>query len=192
MQAIAALLLAHFLADFVFQSNAWVADKYSLRNHAYLKHGLVVAFLNTLALMLHFETKASVIAAIIIGIVHSFQDRFKIILESKPSLVHCKPKFFVVDQLLHIALLVLVVAFMDPLFPTMLAAIPVATTGSLGTLLHPWIIKGLLLILATVVTGIALRIFLDPLAVPIYSSSISNPSISFWIGICERLLTPMA
>lgn len=92
------LLIAHILADFVFQPSTWVEEKNAkgLRAWGLYKHIAIVSTLTWLAVWNY------PIVVAVITITHLIIDYLKIILDRKRELT-----FFIADQVLHILVIIL-------------------------------------------------------------------------------------
>lgn len=93
------LLIAHFLADFVLQSTAWVNDKKQkgLLSWGFYKHLLVVGVLTLIAI-----GWSNVGIVVLITITHGIIDYWKFKVDNNGTL-----KYFIIDQLLHILILII-------------------------------------------------------------------------------------
>jgi hypothetical protein len=93
------LLLAHFIGDFVLQSNKWVAhkEKYLFKSKYLYLHVLLHALL--LLLVLGFEKKYW-LAIVVISMAHLVIDGIKLMQPIKNNRI-----LFFMDQLAHIAIL---------------------------------------------------------------------------------------
>lgn len=106
-----ALLLIHLVIDFYLQPNSWIDNKrrypwagYAIICHAAL-HGLASA---GLLLLLSNWSKMHIMMALgVISLSHYLIDAIKATLSNKA-------RFFVLDQLAHAAVLVLLVVYFDP------------------------------------------------------------------------------
>src|SRR5690554_6669036 len=103
------LLLAHILGDFCFQPNSWVVDKkrYKHKSKKLYAHILIHAVL--LALFLGLDTSYWLGFAIIV-LSHYFIDLAKLHTEHNNHIL----AYFLVDQALHIAVLIGVVHLYEP------------------------------------------------------------------------------
>jgi len=104
MDLLLKLLIAHVLGDFVFQPDSWVKDKKlkTYRSKYFYWHGLV--HLLALLILLKFDFSYGLAIAIIV-LSHLAIDLLKIKLEGKIN----SRLLFALDQLLHIAVIGLVV-----------------------------------------------------------------------------------
>jgi len=95
------LLIAHILADFVFQLSSWVGEKKQkgLRGWGFYKHIAIVGLLTWIAIW------NNPVVAVLVTVTHFIIDYLKIKLDKKGEL-----SFFIVDQLLHV--LVIVIAWL--------------------------------------------------------------------------------
>ncbi len=101
------IALAHFLGDFVLQSNAWVQkrDNHKSRLKYLTLHSLVHAFL--LLFLLWFQ---HIGAIIVIVITHFLIDFGKTVVQNKKN----KVQLFFIDQLAHILVLAIAVNWYYP------------------------------------------------------------------------------
>ncbi len=139
------LLLAHITADFLLQPNKLVKWKYK-SNTAILIHVFTHFIVMMLALFPYWMNPAVLIASFFISFIHYFIDIGKIYLEKKMKHI---VEFFLIDQLIHIATLLLASAF--------LVNIPIIKTTSkiISLYLNPAVIIGIImLIIATRVCSI--------------------------------------
>lgn len=103
-------VLAHLLADFIFQTDKTVEDRLALRFSGFFKHGITV-FLTMLALLLPYGFISSFLYSLAVSLIHIFLDIMKSSLERRRSAV-ASFYLFLIDQFLHIATIILLV----PLF----------------------------------------------------------------------------
>lgn len=99
------LLLAHFIGDFIFQSNDLIVRKYKSWLGTF-EHVCIIAFFTILFLFPYWNQKETWIVAGIIFVTHFLQDVLKIRYD---VLVNSKKKStlpFFADQILHISLIV--------------------------------------------------------------------------------------
>jgi len=102
------LLLAHFIGDFIFQSDKWVAHKFQYRHKSkYLYfHSLLHGLLSWL-LVFRLQFWPYVIAIIIS---HFLIDWMKLSFQKKEN----QKAWFFIDQILHLAILVVITwAYLD-------------------------------------------------------------------------------
>jgi hypothetical protein len=94
------LLLAHILTDFVFQSKSWIEHKRKHKGKSYklFLHALLAGFLTYLFL----QTANWWYVALFISLTHYFIDWWKI-LQKTDNL-----KYFLLDQLFHLIVLIIV------------------------------------------------------------------------------------
>lgn len=104
------LILAHLLGDFLLQPNSWVADKEKK------KLGSIYLYLHVL---IHMVLVMIVLwdlnlwwIAVIIGVTHFIIDGMKLLFQTSKS----KRTWFFGDQLLHIAVIILLSVFYFPYF----------------------------------------------------------------------------
>lgn len=103
-------VLAHLLADFIFQTDKTVEDRLALRFSGFFKHGITV-FLTMLALLLPYGFISSFLYSLAVSLIHIFLDIMKSSIERRRSAV-ASFYLFLIDQFLHIATIILLV----PLF----------------------------------------------------------------------------
>lgn len=101
-------IIAHLLADFIFQPHIWVQSKSKkIISKEHVFHGLVVfACAYVLSLDYHFW-----IAALLIAIVHFLTDIFKSSLQIYTRKKGKEGSFFFGDQLVHIIALLIITIF---------------------------------------------------------------------------------
>lgn len=100
------LLLAHLLGDFIFQPDSWVRKK-ELRKYKSIElylHGLIHFLLVIILLAGH---PYFILIACTIAITHILIDLLKIYFQSEKY----KRQFFIVDQFLHLVVMLLIVYF---------------------------------------------------------------------------------
>lgn len=100
------LLLAHLLGDFIFQPDSWVRKK-ELRKYKSIElylHGLIHFLLVIIILAGH---PYFILIACTIAITHILIDLLKIYFQSEKY----KRQFFIVDQFLHLVVMLLIVYF---------------------------------------------------------------------------------
>lgn len=189
MNVVYALLLAHFLSDFVFQSNRQVRAKQSLRPSAHLAHGGVVTG-TSLALTWVAAGDPYVGLALAVGLLHVAQDWAKDRLRARWS---AGPSWMWIaaDQAVHIAVIWLMASLFG--FVRLLGVI----SSWISALQAPGVYVGaIVVVLGTWVAGVLLREALAPLVpgAPAYGRHESGLrpeallQTSFWIGIVERTL----
>lgn len=100
LETFIALLTAHLLADFVFQTDKMVVDKRKL--HIFLLHIFIVVILAILLL-----GTLSVPLLIILGVSHIIMDMAKIAVFKSPTIG------FIIDQVFHLA----IIAFLALIYP---------------------------------------------------------------------------
>ncbi|HQN28182.1 MAG TPA: DUF3307 domain-containing protein, partial [Mesotoga sp.] len=79
-------VLAHLLADFIFQTDKTVEDRLALRFSGFFKHGITV-FLTMLALLLPYGFISSFLYSLAVSLIHIFLDIMKSSLERRRSAV---------------------------------------------------------------------------------------------------------
>ncbi|MDA8930569.1 DUF3307 domain-containing protein [Bacteroidia bacterium] len=169
-----ALLLAHVLGDFVFQSSKWVAHKEANKQKSkYLYIHIAIHGVCTLGLLLLLQSSFLWITIPIV-ISHYLIDLGKLHIQNKSN---AKILFFV-DQALHIAILYLLVIICAEL------AIPLTDIINPNNML-----LATLTLMATVVSSIIMRVLLQNWDKDIdKENNKSLQSAGKFIGILERLL----
>ncbi|MFD2518323.1 DUF3307 domain-containing protein [Salinimicrobium flavum] len=165
------LLLAHILGDFVLQPDHWVEKKRKKKHKSaalYLHLGI-----HALALFVLLQFDLTYLIGIgVILVTHFFIDLLKLTLENR---MH-KGWLFVLDQLAHLLVILLVVYAYHPF------------TIDLNPLFEP---SSLLLIFAvlflTSVSGILMRLLMSRWELPEDSAEDSLPKAGKYIGMLERL-----
>ena len=104
------LILAHLLGDFILQPNSWVADKERKKGRSFYLY-LHVLLHGLLALLLVWNLQLWWIAAIIM-VSHFIIDWAKLELQNPKT----KRAWFFADQLLHLAVIVLLANWYYPYF----------------------------------------------------------------------------
>lgn len=166
------LLIAHFLGDFILQTDSFnkKKEKYRLKSpHLYIHaliHGLLVLlFLNDLQLWW---------AALIIMLTHLIIDALKLKLNTKKN----SRWLFLIDQLLHIAVIIIV-------YGIMIDAVPFE---SLEISENFWFFI-LCSIFLTSPVGIMLKVFFTRWKLTEKETGIDSlKNAGKWIGMIERLL----
>ena len=166
------LLLAHFLGDFIFQSEKWVKEKErrKLKSPFFYYHILV----HTIVLMCVLEFDFSYwfgILAIILS--HFIFDFIKITLKSKYS----SRLLFVIDQLAHLSIILLTTFFYFPIDSIII--------GQLYA--FPIIPLVLSLVLLTGVSAVIMKVFMSKWVEDVKPQE-SLKAAGTYIGILERLL----
>ncbi len=110
------LLTAHLLGDFVFQ-NSELVERKKVDSLALIKHSAIYAAFMFIALIITQELKIAIVAGVIIGILHYAIDGQKNkIIKNEPG---TKKDFivFLIDQAIHIILLIIVAEYILDLYP---------------------------------------------------------------------------
>lgn len=94
------LLLAHLIGDFILQPNAWVADKEKKKNRSIYLY-IHSALHGILAFVLVNETAFSGYA-LLLAVLHGLIDFLKLQFQQKQT----QRNWFIVDQLLHLLVLI--------------------------------------------------------------------------------------
>lgn len=103
------LILAHLLGDFIFQPDSWVADKEKRKAKSpYLYYHVLLHF--TLTLLVLWDLKEWWIAALV-AVSHFAIDLLKLSFQKKSN----KKTWLVIDQLLHLAVITGIAAYLQPL-----------------------------------------------------------------------------
>lgn len=166
------LLIAHFLGDFVLQTDSFTKkkEKYQLKSpHLYIHaliHGLLaLLFLNDLQLWW---------AALIIMLTHLIIDAIKLKLSTKKN----SRWLFLIDQLLHITVIIIV-------YGIIIDAVPF---DSLEISENIWVFI-LCSIFLTSPVGIMLKVFFTRWKLSEKETGIDSlKNAGKWIGMIERLL----
>lgn len=165
------LLIAHVIGDFVLQPNSWVEAKKSktFKSKYFYLHGLV--HLISLIILLEFNWSYW-LSILIIVVSHLIIDLLKLNLEGKIN----SRRLFVLDQLLHLAVISVVVYFNTPYII------------ELGKIYST---ESLLLVLAILtisfVSSIIMKIIMSKWVLEEDKSEDSLESAGKYIGILERL-----
>lgn len=103
------LILAHFLGDFLFQPEKWVAHKEQYKHKSKFLYWHILVHLGALLLVLQADFSYW-LGMVIIIVSHYIIDVFKLLLKSKlnPRLL------FVLDQVLHIIIIAIVINIYAP------------------------------------------------------------------------------
>lgn len=171
IELIIKLLLAHVIGDFVFQPNKWVKAKRKkrLKTKYFYLHGLV----HLVSLIILLEFKGSYWLSILIIVVsHLTIDLLKLYLDKKLN----SRLLFVLDQLLHLAIIGIVV-FINIPYKIEFAKIYSA--------------KSLLLVLAILIvsfgSSVIMKIIMSKWTLKEDKSEDSLKNAGKYIGILERL-----
>lgn len=107
-----ALLIAHFIADFTFQSAEW-ANKKTEKIRYLLGHALVYAILLATTMLICVPTATALLPLGIIVLSHFAIDGIRVLIDrhTQSKLVHFYS--FLIDQALHIAIICLVCYVFD-------------------------------------------------------------------------------
>lgn len=207
MTLLYAVLLAHFLSDFVLQTDKLVEGKREASGRAYGAHGLVLT-LTVVALSWLASGHLYVGLSVSVGLAHVIQDWTKEHLTARGY--GGGPMWLAADQVVHLAVIGVLLGAFGLLRPLSLAS------GWLAGLHDPTLFAACMLaILGTWVAGVMLRELLAPLLPSLPSPDLADgragsqamaevaaaattgragsPStmfvrISFWIGIVERVI----
>lgn len=168
------ILLAHLIGDFVLQPDSWVKSKNRKEYHSpklYL-HLLVHAVV--LALFLEFDTRYWLGYTVII-LSHFLFDIFKIWTQRfRP---HSR-FMFMVDQILHILVIVLVVSFYEPV-----------NVSFEKVLTYPLLLLITCLVVVTFVAGVVVKVFIARWNPDVIGDKdLTKDKAGYIIGILERLL----
>ena len=101
MHTLLHLIIAHLLADFVFQSNDLVREKQK-KLSGHVKHAGLLAFFTALAVLPFWHDPMAWIVIALVAVSHFFQDQFKIYAEHSWNKKNTAWPFFL-DQILHLA-----------------------------------------------------------------------------------------
>lgn len=165
------LLIAHVIGDFVLQPNSWVEDKKSktFKSKYFYLHGLV--HLISLIILLEFNWSYW-LSILIIVVSHLIIDLLKLNLGGKIN----SRQLFVLDQLLHLAVISVVVYFNTPYI------IELEKIYSTEALLFI-----LAILTISFVTSIIMKIIMSKWILEEDKSEDSLESAGKYIGILERL-----
>lgn len=179
-----ALLLAHLLGDFVFQSRSIVEGKERFRATAYLRHGLYHWLLAALALQPYLGARPFggwTIQAVLIGLglVHAAIDLGKIALRSRGASVAA----FLADQAVHLGTILAAAALIAPI--RIAAYEPLPAVEGIDAFYAP-----VAVIVATVLgAGWLIRLLLAPLEpATVEEGPVELSNAGLYIGWLERLL----
>lgn len=104
------LILAHLLGDFLLQPNSWVADKEKKKlGSIYLYLHVLIHMVLVMIVLWNIELWW---IAVIVGITHFIIDGIKLIFQTSKT----KRTWFFVDQLLHVAVIILLSLLYFPYF----------------------------------------------------------------------------
>lgn len=170
------LLLAHLVVDFVLQPKFWIEHKrkYKARSYILVIHSLLAGIL-TLIFLQSWEWWY---AALFISVTHYFIDVWKL-SQQKDDL-----KYFLLDQLFHLIILILVWLYLINGFPQLLPSLK----GLINSVQFLAIVGGYLLVIfpAGFLIGKATRRWQDEIE-PTYKMN-SLEAAGRYIGIFERIL----
>lgn len=166
------IFLAHILGDFLFQPKAWVKEKEKAKAsspklyiHVLIHGGLILLFLWDLRFWP---------LALVVTVTHFLVDWVKLTFQTKKS----KTKWFIIDQLLHVAILIgVTLIWQDPnknwIF--VFESLPVWIIITAGCFLSFGV-------------AIIMNILLEPWSSKIFDgANDSLPNAGKYIGILERL-----
>lgn len=151
-----AVVLAHFLSDFVLQSDRLVAEKRARKGVAHLLHGVVVGVV-VLALAFAASGQAYFAVAFSAGLLHALQDWAKDSLRARSS-VGPGWGWMLADQILHLIVLGALLSAFGILHPAVLKSAWLA--GMHDPARYE---AAILVVLGTWVAGVMLRSVLEPL-----------------------------
>lgn len=208
MTVLYAMVFAHFLSDFVLQSDGQVTEKRALKGSAYLVHGGVITTA-MLALAWGASGNAYVALAMLVGLLHVAQDLAKDSLRARLS-AGAGGAWIAADQILHLVVIGVLVSIFGIVQP--LALVPVWLRGLHQPVTYE---AATLVVLGTWVAGILLREALAPLVPQAHRLIVPTDAVgsqamaetvatkstvmeasksetfdrtSFWIGIVERVI----
>lgn len=192
-----ALVTSHFVSDFVLQSG-FLEER---SRGGLVRHGVLIALTAAVAIVfgegwgvrIGLGLGSVVGIALTVGIVHSLQDAFLSRLTRNPR-ISCPPLLrLLVDQALHV-LVLLGVAHVAVTFS---GAAPAASgIGVPGDVAFTAFWSVLLLTFGTAVSAVVIAQLLEPYRTAILNSPDSAvrllPRAGLWIGLCERFLLMLA
>ncbi|QED37049.1 DUF3307 domain-containing protein [Antarcticibacterium arcticum] len=170
------LLLAHLVADFVLQPKSWIAHKrkYKARSYILVIHSLLAGILT----LIFLQSVEWWYAALFISVTHYFIDMWKL-RQQKDDL-----KYFLLDQLFHAVILILVWLYLINGFPQLIPSLK----SLFNSVQFLAILGGYLLVIfpAGYLIGKATRRWQDEIE-PTYKMN-SLEAAGRYIGIFERIL----
>ncbi len=104
-------LIAHFIGDFILQTERIIAEKCTYKIRGFLKHFLMIMLLTFIATH-YYGIKQALIYSLLIGLTHLAVDGVKVLLEEGKS-GGTKLIFFLIDQALHLILLLIFTCFFN-------------------------------------------------------------------------------
>ena len=171
------ILLAHFMADFLFQPDKWVKDRD--KNHCKSKFLYIHAVVHLAVLSVLFLLSSEFLtywkAILIISVSHLVIDLVKSCVEK--HIKNHKIKIFIADQVFHLVALALVVCYY---YPYTIHLDFLFSTESLTILIT--------LLLATFVSGVIIKLLMGKWKLVNADDSESQINIGKIIGIIERFL----
>lgn len=114
------LVFSHVLADFTFQSEE-IANKKGYNINAFIKH-IFTVFILSLIFTSHLFSFRLLLLITIITLLHGLIDYIKILLEKRVG-TYYQLELFIVDQLIHIIVLLLAVHFLKGINPSNLSLV---------------------------------------------------------------------
>ena len=165
------LILAHLIADFLFQPGPWIRDKLVRKHRSPYLYWHVVVHAVLTFILLGFELQYW-LGILIIAVTHTIIDASKMNLNGKMN----GKLLFGLDQLAHFLVLALVVWLY---FPYVI---------DWGYLLSPVVMLFLIaLILVTVVAAIVLKMIMSSWEFKEDKEEDSLPNAGMYIGVLERI-----
>lgn len=110
------LLTAHLLGDFVFQ-NSELVERKKVDSLALIKHSAIYAAFMFIALIITQELKLAIVMGVIIGISHYAIDGQKNKITKNELGIKKDLIVFLIDQAIHIILLIIVAEYILDLYP---------------------------------------------------------------------------
>lgn len=110
------LLTAHLLGDFVFQ-NSELVERKKVDSLALIKHSAIYAAFMFIALIMTQELKLAIVMGVIIGISHYAIDGQKNKITKNELGIKKDLIVFLIDQAIHIILLIIVAEYILDLYP---------------------------------------------------------------------------
>ncbi|HEY5586283.1 MAG TPA: DUF3307 domain-containing protein [Ruminiclostridium sp.] len=101
MNIILATIFAHFMSDFIIQSDKTVEEKSKLRVKALIKHFLEVLIPLFVVLQFQFRLSDIILYSLLISAIHIIIDMGKVLIQ-KINIKELSFRMFIIDQVIHI------------------------------------------------------------------------------------------